>query len=712
METREGDSTCILCGNGNVSNEATHSISTIERWDNIKRKSQLWIGLDKFGSIHSNVDWEHGPAGHWAHESCRMTLCNATKLEQAKKRQRKRELERSHEKASSVSGCSSQAVAPAAKRLRSSLGPIHDKGKCVWCCKPESPKHPETKLYLISYDHTWATFKLHTVTLQDQAMRDRINCLIESAADDPYALEIRYHHKCWLKYVRRYQKMSEDDKLPQMHNVTLREARTMFLDHVRSVIFEEHELRSLQSLLRDYCSIVSRYGFPTSGIKSSYVKDILTREFQDKIGFHPRSQRNQSELVYDCTGGGSYVEAALLSIGVSSEQLVCNVARRLRDDINSVKHVPWPPRVEELEQEEELSPLMLQLLSALLGKKGIDLSPTTLSLTSLITQYVSKRPTTTAINATVTLHGITRSKELVDSFYKLGMGISYSNVLLLHDVWAMHDLKQCSICPDEIAEKVPSISIIDNDDFRNDTLTGGGTAHRTNWMFLQRIEHQSIEVRANRDILPHKEDPKTLSQVLIQKASDMQVVTPYKTIKRGEPPIRPEPITTISTTAPQRKRSIIHALARVDSNGDRNDATEQTIPSYGGFHASLNGKQGKSKAYFHMSYNQPPNKSVVNAIMEKLSTIIMTKNMPFAFLVGDLPVYTLITLLKAENPEKFHDIVPFLGPFHTQCAMMSAIYKRYKGSELEELLVAGGVVAEGSVEHALKGKHYKRGCVA
>ena len=214
------------------------------------------------------------------------------------------------------------------------------------------------------------------MTLEDQTMCDRINCLIDSAAVDPYALEIRYHHKCWLKYVRRYQKMSEDDKLPQMHNVTLREACTMFFNHIRSVIFEEHEIRSLQSLLRDYSSIISRYGFPTSGIKSSFIKDILIREFQGKIGFHPSFQWNWSELVYDTTRGGSYVEAALSSIGVSSEQLVRNVAKWLRVDINSVKHVPWPSRVEELEEEEELSPLMLQLLSALNRKKGVDLSPT------------------------------------------------------------------------------------------------------------------------------------------------------------------------------------------------------------------------------------------------------------------------------------------------------------------------------------------------
>ena len=274
--------------------------------------------------------------------------------------------------------------------------------------------------------------------------------------------------------------MSDDHKLPLMNNVRLREAQTILFDIIREIVFEEHELRSLQSLLKDYSSILSRYGFPTSGIKSSYIKNIMTREFKDKIGFHSRPRMNHSDLVYDTSGSGSYVEAALSSIGVSSEQLVHNVAVRLRDDIHSVQIVSWPPRVEELEEEEELSPLTVQLLSSLRGKKEVDLSPSTLSLTSIITQYVTKRPTTTTINATVILHGMTRSKELVDSLNKLGMGISYRNVLLLRDVWAMHDLERCAVCPDEITEGKPSISIIDNDDFLNDTLTGGGTAHHCN----------------------------------------------------------------------------------------------------------------------------------------------------------------------------------------------------------------------------------------
>ena len=39
----------------------------------------------------------------------------------------------------------------------------------------------------------------------------------------------------------------------------------------------------------------------------------------------------------------------------------------------------------------------------------------------------------------------------------------------------------------------------------------------------------------------------------------------------------------------------------------------------------------------------------------------------------------------------------WLSDSGTQCVMMNTIYKLYKGSELGDVLMAGGVVAEGSV---------------
>jgi len=54
---------------------------------------------------------------------------------------------------------------------------------------------------------------------------------------------------------------------------------------------------------------------PTSGVKLFYINEILA----SRIGFYSHPQKNLSELVYDTSGSGSYVEAALFSIGISNE---------------------------------------------------------------------------------------------------------------------------------------------------------------------------------------------------------------------------------------------------------------------------------------------------------------------------------------------------------------------------------------------------------
>ena len=53
----------------------------------------------------------------------------------------------------------------------------------------------------------------------------------------------------------------------------------------------------LQGLLCDYKTILATYGLPTLGIKSSYVKEVLVREFSAGIGFYGCPQKNQSAVV-------------------------------------------------------------------------------------------------------------------------------------------------------------------------------------------------------------------------------------------------------------------------------------------------------------------------------------------------------------------------------------------------------------------------------
>ena len=147
-----------------------------------------------------------------------------------------------------------------------------------------------------------------------------------------------------------------------MHNANFQEAHRNFFHQVHQVIFQDHEFRTIQSLLSDYKRIISNFGY-NSIVKSSYLKAILTKEFGDSIGFQERHQKNMSELVYDTTAGGTYVEAAMSSLGISDEQLLMNVARRLKEHILESPTMAWVPYIHELERKEEPNELLMKLVS-------------------------------------------------------------------------------------------------------------------------------------------------------------------------------------------------------------------------------------------------------------------------------------------------------------------------------------------------------------
>lgn len=189
--------------------------------------------------------------------------------------------------------------------------------------KGHDTKHPgRNKWHNMQTKDAWYSFKRHTVHLTDDNMRSRILTLIK-ATNDPFATEIRYHRACWRNYVTKLDDNIDEDCL-HLENVRLSEVKEMCFQHARTVIFEQHELRSLQGLLSDYKNMLKNFGFECSGTKSSTIKDMLQNEFKDKIDFHGRLHKNESTLVYDLSA-----EAAIYSWGVSDDQLINTVARRL-----------------------------------------------------------------------------------------------------------------------------------------------------------------------------------------------------------------------------------------------------------------------------------------------------------------------------------------------------------------------------------------------
>ena len=162
--------------------------------------------------------------------------------------------------------------------------------------------------------------------------------------------------------------------------------------------------------------------------------------------------------------------------------------------------------MEQLLGEEHSNNLLMKLLSSTQKKRGHkelsdEDSPALCMLTSLLTYFVTGERTISAINLTVVIHGMTRSRELIDMLHKCGICISYNYLLLLYNFWAVRDTESSNTCPRGIAYNKPAIVfvdnddfkyfkpaivIVDNDDFKIDTLTGNANgAHRTNVLYVQ-----------------------------------------------------------------------------------------------------------------------------------------------------------------------------------------------------------------------------------
>ncbi len=213
-------------------------------------------------------------------------------------------------------------------------------------------------------------------------------------------------------------------------------------------------------------------------------------------------------------------------------------------------------------------------------------------------------------------------------------------------------------------------------------------------MFVQHEELQTL-CHNDRPVLATHHDLRVV-------VDDLNKVRPYKTIKKGVSLIRKEFDTSLSTTISIRTEEMMHTLARIDSNLDNIDAVEQKVGSFGGFQSIVQRSVTRSKAHYFLTLPKAPHKSIVHEVMLRLIALIKEKEIPFIQLDGDQPVYSLIVQLRNENRASFEQILPVLGPFQTQCSFITAINKRFSGSGLSDLIVSADIMAEKSIEKALK----------
>ena len=140
---------CMLCKDQCTVKDSLDTISA-EKWENIKDKSLQWKGIDKFQHVNTTMEWDKGPKGYYMHASCYTTMSSTRAQSQATKRKHKSE---KPEERAGMSGQQSSFFGPPPKKLRSSIGVLHDKALCVWCMRGPQKSGNRDKKHFCCFRH-------------------------------------------------------------------------------------------------------------------------------------------------------------------------------------------------------------------------------------------------------------------------------------------------------------------------------------------------------------------------------------------------------------------------------------------------------------------------------------------------------------------------------------------------------------------------------
>ena len=237
----------------------------------------------------------------------------------------------------------------------------------------------------------------------------------------------------------------------------------------------------------------------------------------------------------------------------------------------------------------------------------------------------------------------------------------------------------------------------DNIDSLEETLTGSGTSHRVNGIAVQpRV--------FGPDLLRHTEAvPKTKQRSIAVLHPTLPV---YASGNRCGPPFRSYVEAQVGNSVDHAMRkNFLWLLCRLHSE------TNQTVPSWTGYNivATSSADVVPSVVSYLPTINAPITQmATVHEILVQSHKIMAALHMPNMSSVFDQALYSKVTEILWAHKDRFPNIGPRLGVFHTICMFLGVIGKRFQDAGLKDMCILVGAVAEGSISGVMDGHKYNR----
>ena len=231
----------------------------------------------------------------------------------------------------------------------------------------------------------------------------------------------------------------------------------------------------------------------------SFLKRRILEEFEDKISFYPTGRQ---VIVYSSdVNPCDYSESTLKGHGLRENDLIRAFAKMIKGKIEKRRkdESQWPFTPEQLLTNLDSGPLpdLYNIIYATIDPnfkinnygysvtRSDQMATKVWSVASdweaLLTQ--GKKSPKQVVTG-LTLHRMTGSKSVVTMMNKMGNCLSYNDIRVQNQAWARMVSSNTSVARN-LAKGIATHATIDNNDGRQETATGKGTAHDTNCTIFQ-----------------------------------------------------------------------------------------------------------------------------------------------------------------------------------------------------------------------------------
>eukprot|EP00794_Sanderia_malayensis_P000765 gene765-55_t len=543
--------------------------------------------------------------------------------------------------------------------------------------------------------------------------------LVEIRGRDCVAIEVRYHKICYTNYTK-FLTRKDNDNPESMPKYQL-SYDIFFQKVIEHDLLKNKQVKYMKELLKNFIVIVKdTEGEDASNYRASKLKKRLQKKFPQLVFFTPKV-RNMSEMVYveDLAAGDLLEEnmtmretemtddsddsdanvdnadrgngaASTTGFFVNELQTLYNAALIIRKKLkDSPKlNLPWPPLASDIMFDNAKKVVPSELFNMLSWICGF-------SEEAVLSNYVpikKKQSTKIMSIAQDLVFAASGGKKPTPKKNCFWNGTSADD----------------SILPPGFQRNVETVLAWDNDDFSEETISGKGTTHITGRIIIQRMQPVPSESSyCERKSLPKSRSlqapPVDIEPYFLGKRKTVKFFNAAENIS-----LELEEKSHTHGQLKAKKQDLAFTLCKLQSN-----IPELALPNWTGFNTRLEDDKKtlppQSKVgYLPVIDASPTEFSTVNEILKRSEAIADKLELKYVCLVFDEAIYSKVQQIRWKEERYLSRFVVRLGHFHMVMSFCGAISKFFKDAGLKDILIESEIVAAGSINGILPGKHYNR----